>query len=263
MEGSCIVTDYAAFGIASNASRTTSTPASCLKAFSDKKLAEYVKPSKYSSGSGHHPSKGETEPDPKKKNAYSWLKAPRYDKNVMEVGPLARVVVAHLTGKDEKLSKMVTDTLARFDAPVEALFSVLGRHAARALEAKIVADRCAEWVMELQPGKPAHTPYDIPDQSEGVGLTEAPRGALGHWISIKGKRIGNYQCVVPTTWNGSPCDDNGAKGSMEQALIGTPIADVDNPIEAGRVVRSFDPCIACAVHVVRPDRELVSQFRVV
>ena len=181
----------------------------------------------------------------------------------MEVGPLARVVVAHLNAKDEKLSQMVTNTLERFNAPVEALFSVLGRHAARALEAKIVADRCAEWVMQLQPGQPAHAAYSIPKEGNGVGLTEAPRGALGHWISIKNRRIGNYQCVVPTTWNGSPCDDNGSKGPIEQALIGTPIADVENPIEAGRVVRSFDPCIACAVHVVRPDRELVSRFRVV
>lgn len=233
-----------------------------VHAFSNEKLAEHVKYSRYSSGTGYHPSKGETEPDLYKDGAYSWLKAPRYDNNVMEVGPLARVAVAHLTGASDKLSGMVTDTLARFDAPVEALFSVLGRHAARALEAKIVADRCAEWVTQLKPGAPCHSPFDIPMEGEGIGLTEAPRGALGHWITIKEKKIDRYQCVVPTTWNGSPCDDNGCKGPMEQALIGTPIADVENPIEAGRVVRSFDPCIACAVHVITPDKELVSEFRV-
>jgi hydrogenase large subunit len=234
-----------------------------VKTFSAGKVAEHVWHSRYSSGSGNHPSRGETEPDLYKNGAYSWLKAPRYDGRVTEVGPLARVAVAHLTGASTTLSGMVTDTLARFGAPVEALFSVLGRHAARALEAKIIADRCAQWVMQLAPGQPAHTKFEIPEQGEGMGLTEAPRGALGHWISIKNKKIDRYQCVVPTTWNGSPCDDNGVKGPMEQALVGTPIADLENPIEAGRVVRSFDPCIACAVHVITPDRELVSEFRVI
>ncbi len=230
--------------------------------FSTSKIAEYVMHSWYSSGSGIHPSEGQTETDLYKSGAYSWLKSPRYDENVVEVGPLARVGVAHLTGASEEISKMVTGTLDKFDASVEALFSVLGRHAARAIEAKIVADRCRVWVSQLNPGEPCHTPYDIPQQANGVGLTEAPRGALGHWIGIKNKRIDRYQCVVPTTWNASPCDDSGAKGPMEQALVGTPIADVDNPIEAGRVVRSFDPCIACAVHVMRPDRSLVSEFKV-
>ncbi|UCG61323.1 MAG: nickel-dependent hydrogenase large subunit [Candidatus Zixiibacteriota bacterium] len=234
-----------------------------VRAFSEKKLSEYVKYSRYSSASGNHPSKGETTPDLYKEGAYSWLKAPRYDGEVVEVGPLSRIGVAHLTGASETVSKMVTDTLARFNAPVGALFSVLGRHAARALEAKVVADRCAQWVTQLQPGKPAHTPFSIPQQGEGIGLTEAPRGALGHWISIKDKKINRYQCVVPTTWNGSPCDDKGCKGPMEQALIGTPIADIENPIEAGRVVRSFDPCIACAVHVVTPDKQRLATFRVV
>jgi len=233
-----------------------------VNGFSPDKIAEYVTHSWYSSGSGFHPSEGQTETDLYKPGAYSWLKSPRYDKNVVEVGPLARIGVAHLTGANHELSQTVTGILDSFDAPVEALFSVLGRHAARAIEAKIVADRCRVWASELTPGEPCHTPYEIPQKAKGVGLTEAPRGALGHWIAIKDKRIDRYQCVVPTTWNASPCDDDGAKGPIEQALIGTPIADVNNPIEAGRVVRSFDPCIACAVHVMRPDRSLVSEFRV-
>jgi hydrogenase large subunit len=116
--------------------------------------------------------------------------------------------------------------------------------------------------MQLKPGQPVHTAYTIPQEGEGVGLTEAPRGALGHWISVENKRIGRYQCVVPTTWNAGPRDDEGKAGPMEQALIGTPIADAENPIEAARVVRSFDPCIACAVHVVTPDRKLLSRFRI-
>ena len=230
--------------------------------FSAEKIAEHVKHSKYSSASDLHPSQGETEPNANKDQAYSWLKAPRYAGNVVEVGPLARVGVAHLTGASEPLSKMVTDVLARFNAPVAALFSVLGRHAARALESKIIADRCAEWVMQLRPGQPVHTAYKIPSEGEGVGLTEAPRGALGHWISVANKRIDRYQCVVPTTWNAGPRDDKEKTGPMEQALIGTPIADAENPIEAVRVVRSFDPCIACAVHVINPDRELLSRFRI-
>ncbi|UCD64030.1 MAG: nickel-dependent hydrogenase large subunit [Candidatus Zixiibacteriota bacterium] len=234
-----------------------------VSAFSEAKIAEHVKHSRYSSTSKLHPSKGETSPDTAKGKAYSWLKAPRYDGHVTEVGSLARVAVAHLTGSNTALSEMVTGTLDKFSAPVTALFSVLGRHAARALESKLVADRCAEWVGQLKPGKPVHTAYKVPKESTGVGLTEAPRGALGHWISIKGKRIDRYQCVVPTTWNAGPRDDKGNPGPMEQALIGTPIADAANPIEAARVVRSFDPCIACAVHVMTPDRNLVSQFRVV
>ena len=167
--------------------------------FSNAKIAEYVKYSKYSSDSGKHPSQGETEPAHDKKNAYTWLKAPRYDGKVVEVGPLARMAIVHLKGTNEQVSQLVGDTLARYNAPVSALFSVLGRHAARALECKVVADRCAEWVTRLVPGKPVHTKFEIPLEGQGMGLTEAPRGALGHWITIKNKMIDNYQCVVPTT----------------------------------------------------------------
>jgi hydrogenase large subunit len=179
----------------------------------------------------------------------------------MEVGPLSRMVVNHLQGKNATLSKMVTDTLNTFNAPVTALFSVLGRHAARALECKLVADRCAEWVMQLDPAKPVHTKFEIPDQATGMGLTDAPRGALGHWITIKNKKIDRYQCVVPTTWNASPRDDKNQPGPIEQALIGTPVTDPENPIEPLRVVRSFDPCLACAIHILEPEKD-VKKFRV-
>jgi hydrogenase large subunit len=145
---------------------------------------------------------------------------------------------------------------------VTALFSVLGRHAARALETKVVADRCAEYVMMLKPGEPVHTKFEIPDQATGMGLTDAPRGALGHWMTIKDKKIDNYQAVVPTTWNAGPRDDKNQPGPIEQALIGTPVADPDNPIEPLRVVRSFDPCLACAIHMVRPKKE-AKKFKVV
>jgi len=180
----------------------------------------------------------------------------------MEVGPLARMAVAYLRKTHESINTMIDDVLARYGAGVPALFSTLGRHAARALECKAVADACARWVMELKPGKPSSKKYDIPAASTGMGLTEAPRGALGHWISIKDKKIDNYQCVVPTTWNASPRCDAGKLGPMEQALLGTPIADPKNPIEAVRVVHSFDPCIACAVHTVTPDGELLGTYRI-
>jgi Ni,Fe-hydrogenase I large subunit len=230
--------------------------------FSPERIAEYVKHSRYSSLSGLHPSKGETAPQPEKSDAYSWLKSPRYDNKVVEVGPLARIAITHLTNANEQVSKLVTDTLNKFNADVTALFSVLGRHAARAIDCKVVADRCAEWITQLDPSKPVHNKFEIPETSNGMGLTEAARGALGHWITIKDKKIERYQCVVPTTWNASPKDDMGQKGPIEQALIGTKIKDPENPIEAARVIRSFDPCIACAVHVITPEGQTLGKFRV-
>jgi Ni,Fe-hydrogenase I large subunit len=229
--------------------------------FDPGKIAEYVKYSKFSSKTGLHPSQGETVPQPDKKNAYSWVKSPRYEGKVCEVGPLARMVVIHLQGSNPAASKLISDALTQLNLPVSSLFSVMGRHAARALEAKIVADSCAEWVMQLDPSKPVHTKFEMPDQSTGMGLTEAPRGALGHWITIKNKKIDNYQCVVPTTWNAGPRDDKNQPGPMEQALVGTPVADPENPIEPLRVVRSFDPCLACAIHILEPNKE-VKKLRV-
>jgi hydrogenase large subunit len=226
------------------------------------KILEYVKFSRYSSKSGLHPSVGETVPAPEKKKAYSWIKSPRYDGKVFEVGPLARMVVNHIQNSNPTASTLLTHTMQQLNIPVTSLFSVLGRHAARALETKLVADKCAEWVMQLDPSKPVHTKFQIPDESTGVGMTGAPRGALGHWMTIKGKKIDSYQAVVPTTWNASPRDDKGQPGPIEQALVGTPVADPDNPIEPLRVVRSFDPCLACAIHILEPDRE-VKKFRVV
>lgn len=225
------------------------------------KIAEYVKYSKYSSKTGLHPSVGDTIPDPAKKNAYSWLKSPRYMGKVCEVGPLSRMVVNHMQNTNPAAAGLVDATLKQLNLPVTDLFSVAGRHAARALEAKVVADKCAEWVMQLDPSKPVHTKFDIPEQGAGMGLTDAPRGSLGHWITIKDKKIERYQCVVPTTWNVGPRDDKNVPGPMEQALIGTPVADPNNPIEPLRVVRSFDPCLACAIHIIEPERE-IKKFQV-
>lgn len=232
------------------------------QAFDQKKINEYVGYAKYSSATGKHPTQGETTPQADKEKAYTWLKAPRYEDKVLEVGPLARMGVEYLAGKNKAVKEVMDSTMKALGLKVTDLFSTLGRHAARALEAKVVADACAKWVMELKPGKPVHNKYKVPETGQGMGLTEAPRGALGHWINIKGGKIDNYQCVVPTTWNCSPRDDKGVMGPVEQALIGCPVADVKNPIEPCRVVRSFDPCIACAVHVVDTDKKELAKFRV-
>jgi hydrogenase large subunit len=145
--------------------------------------------------------------------------------------------------------------------------SVLGRHAARALECKGTADLMAGWIAQLTTTATTGETYrhrNIPMASTGYGLTEAPRGALGHWIKIDGTKVSNYQCVVPTTWNGSPKDSLGQPGPIEQAIMGTVLTDdATGRTKVGRIVRSFDPCIACAVHIVSPDKKTISKFEVV
>ena len=226
------------------------------------KIMEYVKHSWYAdSSSGKHPNQGETRPQPGKEGAYSWIKAPRYDGKVYEVGPLARMAVTYASG-EPTVRNLIDSALSRFKASPEALFSVLGRHAARALYTKYVADSMPDWLLQLKPGEPAYIDYDIPDEATGMGLVEAARGALGHWIEIKDKKIANYQCVVPSTWNLSPKDDKEQPGPVEQALIGTKIRDESNPFEIGRIVRSFDPCLACAVHIITPKGKTVGIHKI-
>lgn len=212
------------------------------------RITEDVGYSFYRSASGLAPWSGQTEPAPDKAKAYSWLKAPRYQGMVMEVGPLARVMIAVSKNKDSALAQIVGRVGYQLGIGPESLDSTMGRHAARAIECKYVADQCAQWVSQLKPDEPTFTDFLIPSRARGVGLTEAPRGALGHWLEIEGYKISRYQCVVPTTWNCSPRDDKGNPGAVEQALVGTPVVDGLHPIEAARVVRAFDPCIACAVH---------------
>lgn len=211
-------------------------------------VTEDVGQSRFSSASGRKPFDGETVAAPDKAGAYSWLKAPRYQEEPMEVGPLARVLATYADGRNGGLKMAVDQLLKTLGRQPDDLVSVMGRHAARALECKILADRCAEWLDQLTPDAPALQDFSVPESGRGYGLTEAARGALGHWIDIQNKKISNYQCVVPTTWNCSPRDDRGVPGPLEQALIGVPVADAANPIEVARVIRSFDPCLACAVH---------------
>jgi len=194
-----------------------------------------------------HPGQSLVSPHPRKSGAYSWLRSPRYDSKVYEVGPLARMWI----NKHPKITSLGSKA-----------FSVMGRHAARAEECLLVARAMNEWLGELQPGKPTARPYDIPDQAEGMGLTEAPRGALGHWMKVENGVIARYNAVVPTTWNASPKDDLGQPGPIEQALIGAPVANPDHPIEVVRIIRSFDPCIGCAVHLLDPDGTQLAHLRV-
>jgi len=225
-------------------------------------IAEEIKHSWYADyGSGRHPAEGETSPEPGKEGAYSWIKSPRYDGKVYEVGPLARMAVAYASG-DTRVKALIDSVLSRFKAPPSALFSVLGRHAARALYTKLVADTMPEWLLQLKPGEPVCVDYAIPEEATGMGLVDAARGALGHWIEIKEGKIANYQCVVPSTWNLSPRDDRGQPGPVEQALEGTRIRDESNPFEIVRIIRSFDPCLACAVHLITPKGQSLGKFRV-
>ncbi len=229
-----------------------------------------------------HPSVGETVPNytgPKPPydyldtdNRYSWLKAPRYDGQSMEVGPLARMLIAYASG-NERVKYWVDAVLQKLGAGPEVLFSTLGRIAARCVESVVMAEKLQEWTMDLAKNiatgdyrthENVHwDPSTWPQEGLGWGWTEAPRGALGHWVHIKNGVIENYQAVVPSTWNGSPRDSAGTPGAYEASLVGTPIADPEKPLELLRTVHSFDPCMACAVHVLDPDGKEVSMIRVV
>jgi [NiFe] hydrogenase large subunit/hydrogenase large subunit len=237
------------------------------------KIAEYVDHSWYEystgSGKGAHPWDGETEakysgPKPPYQyldtdRKYSWVKSPRYEDKPMEVGPLAKLLVAYASGHKE-VKAAVDMVLAKLGVGPEALFSTLGRTAARGLDCYVTAQQLQVWHAQLVDniGKGdlrVHNnekwdPATWPTEAKGYGWHEAPRGALGHWIRIKDQKILNYQAVVPSTWNAGPRDAKGQRGPYEEALVGTPIADPNKPLEILRTIHSFDPCLACAVHVL-------------
>ena len=188
---------------------------------------------------------------------YSWIKSPRYDGKPVEVGPLARMVVGYVKG-DERIKKYVGNFLKRSGLPITVLFSTVGRTAARAIETELMGDVMMEWVDELAKNVASGdlstwTEFDfdvVAADTKGMGLAEAPRGALGHWVKIKDGKVTNYQAVVPSTWNASPRDAKGQMGAYEASLIGTKVANPEEPLEIIRTIHSFDPCIACAVHVL-------------
>jgi [NiFe] hydrogenase large subunit len=235
------------------------------------KVTEDVTRGWYEKSDARHPWKGETKPlkeDPKYRPGggdYSWLKAPRYDGMATEVGPLARVLVAYAKGHTE-IKPIVDMVLGSLGVGPGALFSTLGRTAARGIETVAIGQRMEKWMGELidniKNGDTAtYTPWEFPKYGEGVGLNDVPRGSLGHWCVIEGNKIKNYQYVVPSTWNLCPRDAKNQKGPLEEALIGTPIADPKKPLEVLRTVHSFDPCIACAVHVIDPDSNQVYKVK--
>jgi [NiFe] hydrogenase large subunit len=227
------------------------------------RIAEHVRSSWYDGGA-LHPAAGQTVPSftgYDVNDRYSWLKAPRYDEEPMEVGPLARVLVAYSKGHPA-VRQAVDGLLAATGLVAADLQSTLGRVAARALETQIIAGAMDGWLDQLDPAQPLAATGTIPEKGQGMGLGEAPRGALGHWISIAGGVIDNYQMVVPSTWNFGPRCDPGKRGPVEESLIGTPVADPERPIEVLRVVHSFDPCIACAVHILDTDRDRTHVVRV-
>lgn len=202
---------------------------------------------------------------------YSWIKAPRWKGHAVEVGPLARYVIGYAQGKaefKEPADKLLTD----LGLPLTALFSTLGRTAARALECQWAAAKLRffqdKLITTLKAGQfaTANTdkwaPETWPKEARGVGFTEAPRGALGHWITIKDGKIDNYQAVVPTTWNGSPRDPQGNIGAFEASLLDTPVADPAQPLEIIRTLHSFDPCLACSTHVISPDGQEMAKVSV-
>jgi hydrogenase large subunit len=223
------------------------------------RITEDVVHSWYASRSGLHPASGQTTPDAAKESGYSWLKAPRYDGVAYEVGPAARAMVAHVAGGDSAHRRALDEALAALRLQPEHLASVMGRHLARAVETQVMADAMAEWVLQIKLDQPVATPYRMPETAAGYGLWDASRGALGHWIAIRDQKIERYQAVVPTTWNASPRDDRGRVGAIEQALLGAEVKDPDNPFSVARIVRSFDPCIACAVHVLTPGGRLLKE----
>jgi hydrogenase large subunit len=195
---------------------------------------------------------------------YSWVKAPRWKGHACEVGPLARYVIAYARGRQD-IKEQVDGALKALDVPITALFSTLGRTAARGLECQWAARKMKQYYNELIANikagdlATANTerwePSSWPAEAKGAGPCEAPRGALGHWIKIKGGKIDSYQCVVPTTWNGGPRDAKGQIGAFEAALMNTPMAKPDQPVEILRTIHSFDPCLACATHVLSPEGE--------
>ncbi len=215
--------------------------------FDPARIAEQTGAARYARGTPRHPARGETRPEPGRAGAYSWIKAPRYDGEAVEVGPLARMMVARAAGVPD-VTRAVDEALGRTGLGEQQLDSVAGRHLARGVETLLLARHMETWLDALEPGQPSVAPYDGDPSGAGYGLTEAPRGALGHWVTVADGRIERYQCLVPSTWNFSPRGDRGDPGPVEAAVLGTPVAADTRGLEVARVVRSFDPCIACAVH---------------
>ena len=232
-------------------------------------ISEHITHSWYSGNSSLNPAQGETVPnysDLNTSDRYSWIKAPRYQGQPMEVGPLARVMVNY--GKGHAATKtQVNAFLQKLGLSLSAMYSSLGRTAARAIETKVIADAMVTWAGQVKATTPSTSvmpnrkTFSMVSSGSGVGLNEAPRGALGHWVNYSNQKITNYQMVVPSTWNFGPRDGNDVPGPVEKSLAGVPVADEGRPLEVLRVIHSFNPCIACAVHVFDPNRKATFEVK--
>lgn len=236
--------------------------------FDPTKISEHIRHSWYDGDKADNPYDEKTEPKfthMGDKDRYSWLKAPRYDEHSTETGPLACVLVNYAKGNPD-IKPLVDMVLQKLSVGPEALFSTLGRTAARGIETLAIANKMAfmleEFKDNIRSDKQIVEDLEVPQESRGVGFVEAPRGGLSHWIRIEKGRVGNFQLVVPTTWNLGPRDANNVLGPCEEALMGTPIADPKRPVEILRTVHAFDPCIACAVHVIDGETNEVRKFKV-
>ena len=198
---------------------------------------------------------------------YSWIKSPRYDGKSMEVGPLAGILVSYVKG-NKRVVKIVNEFLEKTGIPTTALFSTLGRTAARMLQAKLIADHGLtafdNLIENLKVDQETCATYTIDKDKEykGVGIGDVPRGMLSHWVRIKNGVVENYQAVVPSTWNAGPMDATGQKGPYEADLVGLKIEDITKPLEIIRIIHSYDPCIACAVHVMDTRGNKLSEYKV-
>ncbi|SHN62717.1 nickel-dependent hydrogenase large subunit [Desulfovibrio litoralis] len=237
--------------------------------FDKGKIEEHVRHSWYVGKEPHGPFDSDGGPkftDLHGEDRYSWCKAPRYDNLVMETGPLATVVSNYAQG-NEIIKKLVGAVLKATGLKPEQLFSTLGRTAARCIETVAISEMIQDWIDGYRDNiakgdKVINFPWTNPGNAKGVGLVNAPRGGLSHWINIEEKKIANMQLIVPTTWNCGPRDAKGLVGPVEEALIGAPVVDAARPVEILRVVHSFDPCIACAVHVIDLENNKTREFKV-
>ncbi|HIE12827.1 MAG TPA: hyaluronate lyase [Desulfotomaculum sp.] len=196
-------------------------------------IAEHLRHAYFKEDAGPQPAgQQETTPQPGKSGAYSWIKAPRYNGRPFEGGPLARLWVAGCYRRG---------------------ISAMDRLTARVKETEILCGLMKEWLEELAPGEPVFTPFKPPKSGEGLGLTDSMRGPLLHYVQVEGGRISRYEIITPSAWNFSPRDDAGRPGPVEEALLGTPVADPGEPIEIGRIIRSFDPCFSCATHIIQKE----------
>jgi hydrogenase large subunit len=207
-----------------------------VEAFDERKIQEKIDYSYFKSITNSNQANEEvTEPDMDKEKAYSWVKAPRYNGLPIEVGPLARLILSGAYNNG---------------------ISAMDRTIARALEAKKITEIMKILLQQIIPGVDVQKKYELPELASGRGLVDTTRGALGHWLKIRDKKISFYQIITPSTWDFSTRDDNGFRGTAEEALVGTPIQNPDKPAEIGRILRSFDPCMSCATHVYSPGKQV-------